>query len=185
MGRGNICCSPVGGWFLLRTDASTLPLPLSFPFIRSLALAFLSLLLSLAHSLSPSLSRYSLSLCQYTRFILFLSLSTYLSCFWQGDNCYLCEKCGERVTAQRRCAIKQLPQTLIVHLKRFEFDLSTMSRHKLNHRCSFPMELDMSPWTLEVWLGREGGGRGGGGRGRGGGGALDTARAPCLALSLC
>ena len=68
----------------------------------------------------------------------------------QGDNCYLCEKCGQRVTAQRRCAIKQLPPTLIVHLKRFEFDLSTMSRHKLNHRCSFPMELDMSPWTLEV-----------------------------------
>lgn len=68
----------------------------------------------------------------------------------QGDNCYLCEKCGERVTAQRRCAIKQLPSTLIVHLKRFEFDLSTMSRHKLNHRCSFPMELDMSPWTLET-----------------------------------
>ncbi|CAN0495065.1 unnamed protein product, partial [Hapterophycus canaliculatus] len=67
-----------------------------------------------------------------------------------GDNCYLCEKCGQRVTAQRRCAIKQLPSTLIVHLKRFEFDLSTMRRHKLNHRCSFPMELDMAPWTLEV-----------------------------------
>ncbi|CAN0482100.1 unnamed protein product, partial [Ectocarpus sp. 8 AP-2014] len=67
-----------------------------------------------------------------------------------GDNCYLCDKCGQRVTAQRRCAIKQLPSTLIVHLKRFEFDLSTMRRHKLNHRCSFPMELDMAPWTLEV-----------------------------------
>lgn len=68
----------------------------------------------------------------------------------QGDNCYLCEKCGRRVTAQRRCAIKQLPPMLMVHLKRFEFDLGTMSRKKLNHRCSFPMDLDMSPWTLEV-----------------------------------
>ncbi|CAM9870234.1 unnamed protein product, partial [Choristocarpus tenellus] len=67
-----------------------------------------------------------------------------------GDNCYLCEKCGQRVTAQRRCAIKALPPTLIIHLKRFEFDLETMTRHKLNHRCSFPMELDMEPWTLEV-----------------------------------
>ncbi|CAM9749332.1 unnamed protein product, partial [Sphacelaria rigidula] len=64
----------------------------------------------------------------------------------------MCDKCQRRVTAQRRCAIKQLPDTLIVHLKRFEFDLSTMSRKKLNHRCSFPMELDMAPWTLEVRL---------------------------------
>ncbi|CAM9309084.1 unnamed protein product [Discosporangium mesarthrocarpum] len=66
-----------------------------------------------------------------------------------GDNRYLCEKCGERVTAQRRCAIKTLPPTLIIHLKRFDFDLETMTRRKLNHRCSFPMELDMEPWTIE------------------------------------
>ncbi|CAM9745405.1 unnamed protein product, partial [Ectocarpus sp. 12 AP-2014] len=85
-----------------------------------------------------------------------------------GDNCYLCEKCGQRVTAQRRCAIKQLPSTLIVHLKRFEFDLGTMRRHKLNHRCSFPMELDMAPWTLENLQRQHGGGRlSGGSEGRG------------------
>lgn len=82
---------------------------------------------------------------------LFFSLFFFFLRGWnKGDNCYLCEKCGQRVTAQRRCAVKQLPSTLIVHLKRFEFDLSTMRRLKLNHRCSFPMELDMSPWTLEV-----------------------------------
>ncbi|KAG5178753.1 hypothetical protein JKP88DRAFT_168669, partial [Tribonema minus] len=56
-----------------------------------------------------------------------------------GDNKYLCEQCGRRVAAQRRCAIKDLPPTLIVHLKRFEFNLETMTRHKLNHRCAFPM----------------------------------------------
>jgi ubiquitin carboxyl-terminal hydrolase 34 len=55
-----------------------------------------------------------------------------------GDNKYVCESCNRRVTAQRRCAIKALPSTLILHLKRFEWNVETMSRRKLNHRCAFP-----------------------------------------------
>eukprot|EP00612_Vaucheria_litorea_P000417 CAMPEP_0171455010 /NCGR_PEP_ID=MMETSP0945-20130129/2074_1 /TAXON_ID=109269 /ORGANISM="Vaucheria litorea, Strain CCMP2940" /LENGTH=1188 /DNA_ID=CAMNT_0011980161 /DNA_START=261 /DNA_END=3827 /DNA_ORIENTATION=+ len=68
---------------------------------------------------------------------------------FDGDNKYECSRCMKYVKAKRRCAIKDLPPTLIIHLKRFEFNLETMTRHKLNHRCSFPILLDMEPWTVE------------------------------------
>ncbi|CAM9357233.1 unnamed protein product, partial [Phaeothamnion confervicola] len=72
-----------------------------------------------------------------------------------GDNKYRCDKCGDYVTAQRRCTIKELPRTLIVHLKRFEFDVETMTRRKLNHRLAFPTLLDMAPYTSDGVAQRE------------------------------
>jgi len=66
-----------------------------------------------------------------------------------GDNKYMCSQCGTKVEALRRCAIQTLPQILIIHLKRFEFDLETMTKFKVNDRCSFPMVLDMEPFTVE------------------------------------
>jgi len=38
------------------------------------------------------------------------------------------------------------PKHLLVHLKRFEFDLATMTQKKINTRFEFPLVLDLSPY---------------------------------------
>jgi hypothetical protein len=38
---------------------------------------------------------------------------------------------GRKVEALRRCTFRELPPTLIIHLKRFEFNLETMDRKKV------------------------------------------------------
>jgi hypothetical protein len=38
-----------------------------------------------------------------------------------------------------RCSIKSLPNTVVIHLKRFEFDYNTMLRHKMNDYFEFPL----------------------------------------------
>jgi ubiquitin C-terminal hydrolase len=64
-----------------------------------------------------------------------------------GDNKIEDSSTGKKVDALRRCTIRTLPEVLIIHLKRFEFDLETMNRQKLNDLISFPEELDMFPYT--------------------------------------
>jgi len=71
----------------------------------------------------------------------------------EGDNKYFCEKCGKKVNTLKRACIQDLPNTLLVHLKRFEFDYDTMRKYKLNDCIEFPIdELDMTPYTKEVAL---------------------------------
>jgi len=67
----------------------------------------------------------------------------------EGDNKYLCEEANKKVDAVKRICIKELPQTLILHLKRFEFDLDFMKKVKVNDCCEFPFTLDMDPYTLD------------------------------------
>ena len=67
----------------------------------------------------------------------------------EGDNAYFCEEVGQRVSAVRRCCIKQLPSMLAIHLKRFEFDHHTQTRYKVRDRFEFPVSLDMLPYTAE------------------------------------
>ncbi|KAL6057498.1 USP domain-containing protein [Balamuthia mandrillaris] len=74
----------------------------------------------------------------------------------EGDNKYLCGQCNDKVDALKRCCIKNLPDNLIIHLKRFEFDLEAMKRVKLNEFCQFPMRLNMEPYTLEGLAKKEG-----------------------------
>ena len=54
---------------------------------------------------------------------------------------------NKKVDGVRFCAIKVLPHTLIIHLKRFEFDMETGNSRKVNDRITFPTELDMFPYT--------------------------------------
>ena len=54
-----------------------------------------------------------------------------------------------QVDAVKRNCIKVLPHTLVVHLKRFEFDYETMNRWKIKDRFAFPLRLDMHPYTVE------------------------------------
>ena len=67
----------------------------------------------------------------------------------EGDNKYYCEKYDRKVNATRRSYLKKLSNTVIINLKRFEFDYNAMQRLKVNDYCEFPMEINFKPWTKE------------------------------------
>lgn len=67
----------------------------------------------------------------------------------EADNAYFCEACGVKVDALKRACVKALPPSLIIHLKRFDFDYETMQRLKLKDRFEFPPVLNMMPYTVE------------------------------------
>uniref|UniRef100_K3X8D4 USP domain-containing protein n=1 Tax=Globisporangium ultimum (strain ATCC 200006 / CBS 805.95 / DAOM BR144) TaxID=431595 RepID=K3X8D4_GLOUD len=64
-----------------------------------------------------------------------------------GDNKVECELCATKKAAVRRTCFGALPNLLILHLKRFDLDYTTFETVKLNNRCSFPMDLNMKPYT--------------------------------------
>ncbi|KAI9762241.1 MAG: hypothetical protein M4579_000565 [Chaenotheca gracillima] len=67
----------------------------------------------------------------------------------EGDNKYSCTSCGRHVDAVKRTCLKDVPDHLIFHLKRFDFDLRTMQRIKINDLFEFPSMLDMKPYTVD------------------------------------
>ncbi|KAA8652357.1 putative ubiquitin C-terminal hydrolase [Aspergillus tanneri] len=67
----------------------------------------------------------------------------------QGDNKYSCTSCGRHVDAVKRACLKEVPDSLIFHLKRFDFDMVTMTRSKINDEFQFPERIDMSPFKVE------------------------------------
>ena len=67
----------------------------------------------------------------------------------EGDNKYSCTSCGSHVAAVKRYCFKELPDSLIFHLKRFDFDVMGSMRNKINDRFEFPMKLDMAPYNVE------------------------------------
>lgn len=52
------------------------------------------------------------------------------------------------LTRPRAC-LKDVPDNLIFHLKRFDFDMVTMMRNKINDEFQFPEHIDMSPFKVE------------------------------------
>ncbi|QQK40129.1 Ubiquitin Carboxy-terminal hydrolase, putative [Penicillium digitatum] len=67
----------------------------------------------------------------------------------QGDNKYSCTSCGRHVDAVKRACLKDVPDNLIFHLKRFDFDMVHMLRSKINDEFQFPHHIDMTPFTVE------------------------------------
>ncbi|KAH6687235.1 ubiquitin carboxyl-terminal hydrolase [Plectosphaerella plurivora] len=67
----------------------------------------------------------------------------------QGDNKYKCSDCDRHVDAVKRACLKDVPDNLIFHLKRFDFNLRTMMRSKINDYFAFPATIDMRPYTIE------------------------------------
>lgn len=49
----------------------------------------------------------------------------------------------------RRACLKDIPDNLIFHLKRFDFNLRTLQRNKINDYFSFPPTIDLQPYTIE------------------------------------
>ncbi|KAG0306868.1 hypothetical protein BGZ97_000587 [Linnemannia gamsii] len=72
-----------------------------------------------------------------------------------GDNKYKCSTCDNHVDAIKRACIKELPRNLILHLKRFDYDMDTMRRIKINDRFEFPSRLDMEPYTIDYLTRKE------------------------------
>lgn len=53
------------------------------------------------------------------------------------------------LTWEFRACLKDIPDNLIFHLKRFDFNLRTMQRSKINDYFSFPTKIDMRPYTID------------------------------------
>ncbi|KAK4123811.1 hypothetical protein N657DRAFT_680934 [Parathielavia appendiculata] len=66
----------------------------------------------------------------------------------EGDNKYKCSTCDRHVDAVKRTCLKDIPDNLIFHLKRFDFNLRTMQRSKINDYFAFPDKIDMGPYTI-------------------------------------
>ena len=78
------------------------------------------------------------------------SLSAYVSGeVMEGDNKYSCTSCGSYVDAVKRACLKDIPDHLIFHLKRFDYDVMTGQRSKINSRFEFPREIDMAPYHVD------------------------------------
>ncbi|KYK55829.1 hypothetical protein DCS_07793 [Drechmeria coniospora] len=67
----------------------------------------------------------------------------------EGDNKYKCSTCDRHVDAVKRACLKDVPDSVIFHLKRFDFNLRTLQRSKINDHFSFPPMIDMHPYTIE------------------------------------
>lgn len=67
----------------------------------------------------------------------------------EGDNKYFCDQYKLKINVKKRCLIHTLANTVIIHLKRFEFDFNSMQRYKINDYCEFPMNINFKPWTKE------------------------------------
>eukprot|EP01132_Coremiostelium_polycephalum_P006271 gene6271-7813_t len=63
---------------------------------------------------------------------------------------FYCDKCISLQEAQKRMKIKKLPNTLIIHLKRFKFIETIQQYKKLNYRVVFPFEIIVQNTTNDI-----------------------------------
>ncbi|KAM7354871.1 ubiquitin specific protease 47 isoform 2-T2 [Cochliomyia hominivorax] len=64
-----------------------------------------------------------------------------------GNNQYFCEKCNKKCDAHKGLKFKNFPYVLTLHLKRFDFDYTTMHRIKLNDKVTFPQTLNLNAFV--------------------------------------
>ena len=61
----------------------------------------------------------------------------------------MCNVCNKKVMIEKKIAIKDLPNTLIVHLNRITFDLEQLRNIKINDRLEFPNVLNVKKYMVE------------------------------------
>ena len=66
-----------------------------------------------------------------------------------GDNKVDCDVCTQKKATIRRTCIGKLPNTMVLHLKRFDLDFQTFETVKLNNRMAFSTRLNMLKYTKE------------------------------------
>ncbi|KAF7921904.1 uncharacterized protein EAE97_011195 [Botrytis byssoidea] len=74
----------------------------------------------------------------------------------EGDNKYKCGTCDRHVDAVKRACLTDVPDNLIFHLKRFDFNLRTLARNKINDYFTFPPSIDMRPYKVEYLMNESG-----------------------------
>jgi ubiquitin C-terminal hydrolase len=74
----------------------------------------------------------------------------------EGDNAYYCDKYERKLDVEKRVCLKRLSNTLILHLKRFDFDFNIQKKMKINDYCEFPLRFNMYPWTKEGLMQKRG-----------------------------
>ncbi|KAG5481995.1 hypothetical protein LSCM1_05708 [Leishmania martiniquensis] len=62
---------------------------------------------------------------------------------------FMCDKCGQTAVATSLQYIRTLPDVLVIHWNRFEFDVHTLQRHKVTTTSSFPLQLDMATYMRQ------------------------------------
>ena len=62
---------------------------------------------------------------------------------------YKCSACGQEVDLKKRNLLGQMPNVLICHLKRFEYDFETWRQVKVNTRFLFPEILDLRKYAFQ------------------------------------
>ncbi|PFX25818.1 Ubiquitin carboxyl-terminal hydrolase 34 [Stylophora pistillata] len=70
-----------------------------------------------------------------------------------GDNMYTCSQCGKKVRAEKRACFQVLPRILCFNTMRYAFNMVTMMKEKVNTHFSFPLQLNMAPYTEEFLMG--------------------------------
>lgn len=66
-----------------------------------------------------------------------------------GDNKISCDVCQEKKSTIRRSSLGVMPNTMVLHLKRFDLDYTTFETVKLNSRLEFPTRINMLKYTKE------------------------------------
>lgn len=64
-----------------------------------------------------------------------------------GDERWKCPKCKRKVDASKKMDIWKLPPVLVLHLKRFEFDMRRMRFGKIDKLLTCPLSLDLSGYV--------------------------------------
>ena len=75
-----------------------------------------------------------------------------------GSNQYYCSLCCRKTDAVKGLRFKSFPRVLMVQLKRFDLDMETMRRRKIEDYVEFPMEVDLGKYVVGKWGRREEGG---------------------------
>eukprot|EP01083_Nonionella_stella_P218749 784141_1 len=70
----------------------------------------------------------------------------------EGENKYACEQCKCKVRAKKRLTISKPPKQLIIGLKRFDYNLATFQRVKVNRRVEFDKVLNIKPYLYSNFV---------------------------------
>lgn len=73
----------------------------------------------------------------------------------EGDNKYTCSSCSAKVRAEKRACIVKLPRILCFNTMRYIFNMTTMTKEKVNTHFSFPLKLDMSSYLEKNLIKRQ------------------------------
>ena len=80
-------------------------------------------------------------------------LNECIDCFFQTEllnDLYLCNKCNFKTYAKKQIMIGELPNILLIHLKRFKND---PKKHKINHKIEFLEQiLDLSRYFILITI---------------------------------